>query len=369
MSSATKTEANRRNGRKSLGPKTDEGKSRSRLNALKHGMRANLLVLPGEDAEACQARVDAWTDSLEPRNESERYLAERTARITLQLDRIERAYVARVSANINNAAEGLTEPEGEDVLTLGRRLFWDARGPLALYPHHGIIPHREEARVSFSGDVDDPNNPGRLVLALESSAKGCDWLTDRWAELRSLLERGQAWRSPDKLRAARLLGRQPADALDDPVVGTVFLACHKIDPSAGELFHEIWNDMQTREVETAKKQLKSAPPSSTRPKSEAEARKALLSIVDQSVARLKTIAEEHRKRTEANAGLTANLLAFDASPEGERLRRYEISCSRLLLRSLDAFDKRHQAADNDRYDGMNLFTRASIDECLPISGV
>ena len=91
MSSEKKIEANRRNGRKSAGPKSDEGKSRSRLNALKHGMRANLLVLPGEDAEACQGRVDGWIDSLKPRNEAEQYLAERAARISLQLDRIERA--------------------------------------------------------------------------------------------------------------------------------------------------------------------------------------------------------------------------------------------------------------------------------------
>jgi len=140
MASAQKIEANRRNGQKSSGPKSDEGKSRSRLNALKHGMRANLLVLPGEDAEGCQGRVDAWTDSLKPRNEAEQYLAERAARITLQLDRIERAHVARLTANINNAAAGVTQPEGEgegeDVLTLGWRLFWDARGPLSLYPHY-----------------------------------------------------------------------------------------------------------------------------------------------------------------------------------------------------------------------------------------
>ncbi len=153
MSSAKKIEANRRNAQKSSGPKSDEGKSRSRLNALKHGMRANLLVLPGEDAEACQGRVDGWTDSLKPRNEAEQYLAERAARISLQLDRIERAHLARLTANINNAAAdaaaGVTQPEGEgeDVLTLGWRLFWDARGPLSLYPHYPLGPLHEAGRL------------------------------------------------------------------------------------------------------------------------------------------------------------------------------------------------------------------------------
>ena len=75
-----------------------------------------------------------------------------------------------------------------------------------------------------------------------------------------------------------------------------------------------------------------------------------MSIVDRAVGRLETIAEAHRKRAEANARLMAALLAFDDSVEGERLRRYETSCSRALLRTLDAFDKMHRAADDDDDD-------------------
>ena len=84
----------------------------------------------------------------------ERYLAERAARITLQLDRIERSYLARVSVNINNAAAdaaaGISRSEAEEVLTLGRRLFWDARGPLALYPHSPMMSSsKDAARLLF----------------------------------------------------------------------------------------------------------------------------------------------------------------------------------------------------------------------------
>ena len=49
MTSEAKIEANRRNSLKSTGPKTERGKERSRLNALKHGMTAKQLVVRGED--------------------------------------------------------------------------------------------------------------------------------------------------------------------------------------------------------------------------------------------------------------------------------------------------------------------------------
>ncbi len=46
-----------------------------------------------------------------------------------------------------------------------------------------------------------------------------------------------------------------------------------------------------------------------------------------------------------NAGLMPNLLAFDGSVQGERLPRYEASCSRTTLRTLAEFDKMHKAND------------------------
>ena len=48
MATEAQIRANRANAKKSCGPKTDAGKSRSRLNSLKHGARAEVLnpVLP-----------------------------------------------------------------------------------------------------------------------------------------------------------------------------------------------------------------------------------------------------------------------------------------------------------------------------------
>src|SRR5262245_53503403 len=87
MTSQRQIEANRRNAQKSTGPRTAEGKKKVRLNAVKHGLTAETVVLPHEDSRAYQERVDAWTKELNPRGDLGRYLAERAAKISWQLDR------------------------------------------------------------------------------------------------------------------------------------------------------------------------------------------------------------------------------------------------------------------------------------------
>jgi hypothetical protein len=52
MATDKQLEANRSNAQKSTGPKTEAGKRRSSLNAFRHGLTGQVLVLPEEDREA-----------------------------------------------------------------------------------------------------------------------------------------------------------------------------------------------------------------------------------------------------------------------------------------------------------------------------
>jgi uncharacterized membrane protein len=68
MTSLRQIEANRRNARLSTGPVTDEGKKRSRRNALRHGLTAETVISGLEDAKdyaafemAIKADYDAQT--------------------------------------------------------------------------------------------------------------------------------------------------------------------------------------------------------------------------------------------------------------------------------------------------------------------
>ena len=55
MSSHKQRMANRANAKKSTGPKSEKGKSTSRMNALKHGLTAKINVIADEDPEEFEA--------------------------------------------------------------------------------------------------------------------------------------------------------------------------------------------------------------------------------------------------------------------------------------------------------------------------
>jgi hypothetical protein len=328
MSSPRQIEANRRNAQKSTGPRTEEGKDRSRFNAVKHGMTSTFDVLPGEDAEAFQRRMDDWMADLKPRDALERELVERAVRASWELERAEQAHVDRLTANILKATSGANEAINDDVLHLGERLFEDA--PRAYPPP--------------PDDAVGPYLPARIVLRLESSAPGCVWLLDRWAELRAVLEHdGQAWQPADKFKAIRLLGHQLIDALDDRQIETVFLACHAIDSGGGELFREIYDQLCDGDVTFARARLAHQAVHSLCPRDQAGAREALFEIVDRAKARLEGMLAAHRRKAEINAATAIHRLAFDDTAEGERLRGFELSRTRKLLRSIETFLKIRKA--------------------------
>jgi hypothetical protein len=76
--SPARAAASRRNGAKSRGPKSPEGKARSAQNALKHGLRAQKhMVLPGESPAAFEALEAALLEELAPQGALQTVLARR----------------------------------------------------------------------------------------------------------------------------------------------------------------------------------------------------------------------------------------------------------------------------------------------------
>jgi hypothetical protein len=90
MTSEKKAQSNRRNALKSTGPKTPEGKDAVRLNALKHGLRSEEILLPGEDEEALRDLGELLRDELQPVGELENLLVDRIKTAYWRLRRLGR---------------------------------------------------------------------------------------------------------------------------------------------------------------------------------------------------------------------------------------------------------------------------------------
>src|SRR5215471_86916 len=86
-SSFRQIEANRRNARLSTGPVTEEGKRRSRQNALRHGLTAETVIDALEDAEDYAAFEMAVTADYEAESAVERDLVLRLASLLWRLRR------------------------------------------------------------------------------------------------------------------------------------------------------------------------------------------------------------------------------------------------------------------------------------------
>jgi hypothetical protein len=87
MSSLKQIEANRRNAFKSTGPTTDEGKERSRCNAVRHGLTAETVIARLEDAEDYQAFEAAVIADYDAQTAVERELVLRLASVLWRLRR------------------------------------------------------------------------------------------------------------------------------------------------------------------------------------------------------------------------------------------------------------------------------------------
>jgi len=173
MATPAQIAANQANAAKSTGPKTAEGKDASRRNALKHGLAAEKLVLPEQEAEVIAARIAAWTPSLQPKDEHDSWLVEEVVVNSVRIDRCfihETALRTRAAERASLCWEVDRECEAEE---LGERLA---------------------------------KSPAKVLRSLRRTRQGCAWLISRWEGLGRILEAKGDWDGPQKRLALDLLG-------------------------------------------------------------------------------------------------------------------------------------------------------------------
>ena len=177
LTATQRRQINRQNAANSTGPKSDEGKERSRRNALKHGLRAEALDLPNEVPGAFEALADEWHDYYEPDSPGECALVDRAVYATVQLRRCA-AFQAEAVGKRVREAEAIWDRRQADELNALDALFW--------------------------GD-----NPALAVTGLKRTAAGCSLLLGDWAALLDILNTRGRWEPTARDKALRLCGQDP----------------------------------------------------------------------------------------------------------------------------------------------------------------
>jgi hypothetical protein len=150
--SPARAEASRKNGAKSKGPQTLEGKTRSSRNALRHGLCAEkFAVVDGESAEAFAAFEAALIADLAPDGALQTLLAGRIARAAWRLERAERIEAELFAREM----KGLFD-DGD----LGLALIRDGNGARAF---DVLLRYRGAAQAEFARAL-------RLLKALQAEA-------------------------------------------------------------------------------------------------------------------------------------------------------------------------------------------------------
>jgi hypothetical protein len=148
--SSARAAASRKNGARSRGPKTADGKARSAQNALKHGLRAQKhVVLPDEDGGEFRALEAALIEELSPVGALQAVLAQRVAVAAWRLRRADRI-----------EAELLGHQQGRDG-DLGLAVIRDANGAGALPT---LLRYRGSALAEFTRSL-------RALKALQAEAR------------------------------------------------------------------------------------------------------------------------------------------------------------------------------------------------------
>jgi hypothetical protein len=168
-------EAARRNGAKSRGPVTPEGKDRSSRNAITHGLDSRVLVLRNESTEAYERMLADYLNEFQPETRRERDLVGDIVTARWRLNRVITLETAGIDFEIDRQRPELTQtsPELDEstrahlavtaLTDSGRTLTWysrhEARLRRAVERATAQLRYLQSARENFRNEPEPaPHN-------------------------------------------------------------------------------------------------------------------------------------------------------------------------------------------------------------------
>ncbi len=276
--------ANLANAQLSTGPKTIQGKARSRANALKHGLTGAGIALPTEDRIAIEQRFLTIQEELMPQTVLGAFFAHQVALYTVRCQRAARHETALLTTRINEAVTAFDQARLDLATQLFAKLY---QNPLPLYDQLLTMP------------------------------EGVDRIIGGLQRIRADLTRPSVTWSPAQTNSlAMLFGTNPAT---QPRAMALIFADVMLGNFAG-IRADAWAHLKT----DAERQ--------------AFGRDQLVAEIDERIEGL----EAHRALLDVTAvdeerARVAEHAAFAASVEGAQARKYEAASTREIYRALREF--------------------------------
>ena len=315
------------------------------MNALKHGLTAAEAVLPNEDADAYQEKLDQWFAFDQPQDPAHAAVIRRAVIADHKLDRCTRVGNQRISELVRHAVARYDFDKKAEAEEIGSRLVFDPINRCEVAQlHDPIFQARIKKRLA--------DNPATLTQQLQMTSQGVDWLIQRWVELAEMLKRNKFWHYPEKFRALWMLGRNPHEIYEDKVVQKIFLACNVAHPEVSDGDNEmlnLWDECYQAKMGIAGKpmyvlQLDNI--RGLRPPDALTAQAQLWEVITGELNRLRELKQSHLDPIDLLDRESAQERAmFDDSQEGVLLRRYQTACEREFHKAIaDLMKLRKQAA-------------------------
>ena len=136
-------ETNRANAQHSTGPRTEAGKKKSSLNALRHGLTGQIVVMPTDDLAAYQHHVESFADEYHPQGPTEAHLVQALADTSWRMNR-----AAALESNVLSLALAPTSDQIDGALAMAAALESQSKALSNLSLHTQRLSRQFERTVA-----------------------------------------------------------------------------------------------------------------------------------------------------------------------------------------------------------------------------
>ena len=164
----TRAEINRLNSQHSTGPKTEQGKQRSSLNALRHGLTGQIIVLPGEDLESYQHHLESFIHEYKPSGATETQLVQALADAAWRLNRVAALENNLLTLGVTTPAPINDAPQQvQDALSIAAALDSQTRALANLSIHSQRLSRQFEKTLALLKETQSDRLPYELKQAAD----------------------------------------------------------------------------------------------------------------------------------------------------------------------------------------------------------